>query len=166
MSKKKVGGKWDDISDEQLKDMIQESYENGMKMLDSLSSHLDTRISDYAKECNTILNLYFTLHNNAYTRQPKRDILEHSLEILHLFSSKKQAISHLSNSIQILIDGMGKDIFFDKLSKEDQEKVLPLIMDKTQGGKRRRKRKKRKRKKTRKKRKRKSRKRKSKKRKK
>ena len=38
--KKKGGGKWDDISDEQIKDMIHESYENGIKMLDSSIHYL------------------------------------------------------------------------------------------------------------------------------
>ena len=156
---KKGCGKWDDISDEQIKDMIKESYENGMKMLDSLVDI--TRISSFVNKLKEDLKFYFSLHNSI--ENPDRDLLIHSLETLHLFGSKKQQIAGQRAIDKILLNAMENKILFDKLSGENKQNVLIKIMS---GGKRRRKRKKtrKKRKRKSKKRKRKSRKRKSRKR--
>jgi hypothetical protein len=157
MSKKKIGGKWDDITDEQIKDMIQESYEKGMKMLDSFGDGVN--FSNYVNELKELLKFYFKLHNSAYSRNPDRELLIHSLEALHLFGSKKQAIAGQRAVDKHLKEAMEDNILYDKLTEEDQAQVL-ITIDALSGGKRRRKRKKRKRKKTRKKRKRKTKKRK------
>tara|TARA_B100001057_G_scaffold356737_1_gene358724 strand:+ start:360 stop:1178 length:819 start_codon:yes stop_codon:yes gene_type:complete len=122
--KKYKRGGMEYLTNDQIKDLINESYENSKVMLESFN---DNNNNSIVNELKDLLNFYFDLHNSI--QNPSRKVLEHSLEVLHSFGSKKQAIAGGRAVDQILLNAMQKDIFFKELDNENQKKVLIKIDD-------------------------------------
>ena len=82
---KQVGGKrrkkggMKHLKDEEIQELINESYEKSMVMLDSFH---DNNNNNNVNKLKALLNLYFNLHHSI--ENPDRKLLIHSLEVLHL----------------------------------------------------------------------------------
>jgi len=127
--KKYKRGGMEYLTKDQIKDLINESYENSNVMLDSFNDNNNNSIVNKLK---VLLNFYFDMHNSI--ENPDRKVLEHSFAVLHSFGSKKQAIAGGRAVDQILLNAMLKDIFFKALDKKNQGEVLEKVFDEPQHG--------------------------------
>ena len=118
---KKRGG-MEYVKDEEIEELINESYEKSKDMLESFNDNNNNSIVNDLKD---LLNFYFNLHKSI--KNPNRKVLEHSLKVLHLFGTKKQAIAGGRVIDQILLEAMEKDIFFKALDEKNQREVLIKI---------------------------------------
>lgn len=128
--KKKGRGKWDDISVEQMKDLIEEYKKDSIKTINTYSN-------DKIQQNNlqTLFDMY--IDSVSLVENPDRELYIKMLETLHSFSSKRQAINNNREVSGIILKALQDNRLFNQFNEEGQKLLLEKFEEYKVGGKRR-----------------------------